>query len=40
MTALLWASGNGHLPVVRELMDVYKVNVFQKNKVRVIACTH
>ena len=33
MTALLWASVHGHLPVVRELVDVYKVNVFQKNKV-------
>ena len=34
MTALLWASLNGHLPVVRELVDVYKVDMFQKNKVR------
>ena len=34
MTALLWASLNGHLPVVRELVNVYKVDVFQKNKVR------
>ena len=33
MTALLWASVKGHLPVVQELVDVYKVNVFQKNKV-------
>ena len=40
MTALLWASLKGHLPVVRELVDVYKVNVFEKDKVRVIACTH
>ena len=34
MTALLWASFKGHLPVVRELANVYKVNLFQKNKVR------
>ena len=34
MTALLWASLKGHLPVVRELVDVYKVDMFQKNKVR------
>ena len=34
MTALLWASYKGHLPVVRELVNVYKVNVFRKNKVR------
>ena len=34
MTALLWASFGGHLPVVRELVNVYKVNLFQKNKVR------
>ena len=40
MTALLWASGYGHLALVRELVDVYKVNVFQKDKVHVIACTH
>ena len=33
MTALLWASLKGHLPVVRELVNVYKVNVFQKDKV-------
>ena len=36
MTALLWASLKGHLPVVRELVNVYKVNVFQKDKVRLI----
>ena len=35
MTALLWASFEGHLPVVRELVNVYKADVFQKNKVRV-----
>ena len=34
MTALLWASYKGHLPVVRELVNVYKVDVFQKSKVR------
>ena len=34
MTALLWASYVGHLTVVRELVNVYKVDVFQKNKVR------
>ena len=34
MTALLWASYEGHLPVVRELVNVYKVNLFQKDKVR------
>ena len=34
MTALLWASLKGHLPVVRELVNVYKVDVFQKDKVR------
>ena len=34
MTALLWASYVGHLPVVRELVNVYKVNLFQKDKVR------
>ena len=33
MTALLWASRSGHLPVVRELVNVYKVDMFQKNKV-------
>ena len=34
MTALLWASLKGHLPVVRELVNVYGVNPFQKDKVR------
>ena len=34
MTALLWASYSGHLSVVRELVKVYKVNLFQKDKVR------
>ena len=34
MTALLWASYVGHLPVVRVLVNVYKVNLFQKDKVR------
>ena len=34
MTALLWASVRGHLPVVRELVNMYKVDLFQKNKVR------
>ena len=34
MTALLWASLKGHLPVVRELVNVYKVDLFQKDKVR------
>ena len=34
MTALLWASYKGHLPVVRELVNVYKVDLFQKDKVR------
>ena len=34
MTALLWASYKGHLPVVRELVNVYKVNLFQKDEVR------
>ena len=34
MTALLWASYEGHLPVVRDLVNVYKVNLFQKDKVR------
>ena len=34
MTALLWASLKGCLPVVRELVNVYKVNLFQKDKVR------
>ena len=34
MTALLWASYKGHLPVVRELVKVYKADLFQKNKVR------
>ena len=34
MTALLWASYGCHLPVVRELVNVYKVNLFQKDKVR------
>ena len=34
MTALLWASFGGHLPVVRELVNVYKTDLFQKNKVR------
>ena len=34
MTALLWASYVGHLPVVRELVNVYRVNLFQKDKVR------
>ena len=34
MTALLWVSLHGHLPVVRELVNVYKVNLFHKNKVR------
>ena len=33
MTALLWSSLRGHLSAVRELVDVYKVNVFQKDKV-------
>ena len=33
MTALLWASRHGHLPVVRQLVDIYKVKVLQKNKV-------
>ena len=33
MTALLYASLKGHLPVVRELVEVYSVNVFQKSKV-------
>ena len=40
MTALLWASLKGHLLVVRELVDVYKVNVFQKSRVSVTSCTH
>ena len=39
MTALLWASKNGHLPVVRELVDDYRVNVFQQNKVYISSCT-
>ena len=34
MTALLWASYKGHLPVVRELVNVYRVDLFQKDKVR------
>ena len=34
MTALLWASYGGHLLIVRELVNVYKVDLFQKNKVR------
>ena len=34
MTALLQASVKGHLPVVRELVNRYKVNLFQKDKVR------
>ena len=34
MTALLWACYKGHLPLVRELVNVYKANVFQKDKVR------
>ena len=33
MTALLWASLNGHLSVVRELVNVYRADLFQKNKV-------
>ena len=33
LTALLEASYEGHLPVVRELVNVYKVDLFQKNKV-------
>ena len=33
MTALLWASLEGHLPVVQELVDVHKANLFQKSKV-------
>ena len=33
ITALLWASLNGHLPVVRELVNTYKVDLFQKDKV-------
>ena len=33
MTALLWASRQGHLSVLRELVNVYKADVFQKNKV-------
>ena len=36
MTALLLASWYGHLPVVRELVDVYKVNVFHKDKVSIL----
>ena len=34
MTALLWASLKDRLPVVRELVNVYKVDLFQKDKVR------
>ena len=34
MTALLEASFRGHLPVVRELVNVYKVDLCQKDKVR------
>ena len=34
MTALLWASYEGHLPVVRELVNVYKADLFQKDEVR------
>ena len=35
MTALLWASVRGHLPVVRELVNVYMMDLFQKSKVHV-----
>ena len=34
----MWASYNGHLPVVRELVDVDKVDVFQKKQVS-MQCT-
>ena len=40
MTALLWACRNGHLPVVRELINVYKVDIFQTDEVRPISCAH
>ena len=33
MTALLAASSKGHLSVVRELVNVYKVDLCQKDKV-------
>ena len=33
MTALLWASYRGHLSVVRELVNVYKMDLFQKDEV-------
>ena len=33
MTALLEAAEHGHLPVVRMLVEVYGVDVFQKTKV-------
>ena len=33
MTALLWASSEGHLSVVRELVHVYKVDLFQEDEV-------
>ena len=33
MTALLEASFRGHLPMVRELVNVYKVDLCQTNKV-------
>ena len=32
ITALLWASQGGHLPLVRKLVNAYEVNVFQKDK--------
>ena len=34
MTALLRASYGGHLPVVRVLANIYSVDLFQKDKVR------
>ena len=37
MTALLGASYEGHLPVVIELVNRYKVDLFQKDKVRLTA---
>ena len=40
MTALLYASLKGHLPVVRELVDVYSVNVFQMDKIHVRPGAH
>ena len=39
MTALLWASYNGHVPVVRELVTIYKVDILQTDKVNLISFT-